>query len=250
MIADAEREKSRRDQWLATARNKLRDTWGGRNGAALNSSLTQYWHRLRESQQTVSLLILSNVAVFITWQIPRLHPLLNRTFLHSTTSHPLTMLSSIFSHRTPMHLAFNMLALWSFGTILHDRLGREHFLAFYATAGLSASLGSHLAKLWRRDAASSLGASGALFGVFGACAHIPNVNVSIIFIPFHSFALEKALPFVMAFDAFGLWKGWRSFDHAAHLSGATAGYVLYPASTKYVWAHRRRILQAVGYPTI
>lgn len=250
MMADAEREKRRRDQWLNAARNKLRGTWGEHNKVALNGGILQYWNRLREGQQTVSLLVMSNVAVFLAWQIPRLHPLLNRAFLHSTTSHPFTMVSSIFSHRTPMHLAFNMLALWSFGTILHDRLGREHFLAFYTTVGLGASLGSHMAKLWRRDAASSLGASGALFGVFGACAHIPNVSVSLIFIPFHSFALDKALPVIMAFDAFGLWKGWRSLDHAAHLSGAAAGYAFYPVSTRYIWGHRRQILQTVGYPTI
>lgn len=249
MIVDAEREKKRRMQWLKTAQNSLRGTWNNQQVGSSWHRLSQWWHGLRESQQTMSLLIASNAVVFLAWQVPRLRPTMNRLFLHSTSSHPLTMLSSVFSHRTPMHLAFNMLALWSFGTILHDRLGREHFLAFYTTAGLGASLGSHLVKLWRRDPASSLGASGALFGVFGACAHIPNVTVSLIFIPFHSFALDKALPAIMAIDAFGLWRGWRSFDHAAHLSGAAAGYLLYPASTRYVWAHRRRILQAVGYPT-
>jgi rhomboid-like protein len=158
------------------------------------------------------------------------------------------MLTSIFSHRTVTHLAFNMLALWSFGTLLHDRIGREHFLAFYTSSGLSASLGSHMFKLWRHDTARSLGASGALFGVAGACAHLPDVKVSLIFLPFHSFSLDKVLPAIMLFDLVGLVRGWQSFDHAAHLSGALTGYLLYDVSSNRIWPNRFKILRSVGYP--
>ena len=38
-----------------------------------------------------------------------------------------------------------MFALWSFGHVAGRELGRDQFLAFYVTAGVVASLASHLA---------------------------------------------------------------------------------------------------------
>jgi len=249
MVVDAERERSRRARWLSTTKRQLTGLDAGDSSVFGDlTPLRHKWQFLTESQKTMIVLMAMNGAVFLAWRLPRLDRFMSRYFLHSTTSNPLTMLTSIFSHKTVTHLAFNMLALWSFGGILHDCLGREQFLAFYTTAGLAASMGSHLYKAWQRDAARSLGASGALFGVAGACAHIPDVKVSLIFLPFHSFSLDSALPFVMAFDAVGLWKGWHTFDHAAHLSGAASGYLLYTLSTRHIWSRRRRILSTLHYP--
>lgn len=42
-------------------------------------------------------------------------------------------------------LQFNMLALWSFGHVAAKELGRDQFLAYYVSAGVLASLASHLA---------------------------------------------------------------------------------------------------------
>lgn len=205
--------------------------------------LQDYWKNQRESQRTMLGLIGLNVAVFLGWRIPMLQPLMSRYFLHSTTSHPITLLTSTFSHHGPLHLAFNMLALYSFGQVLHDRMGREQFLAFYLTSGMTASLGSHLVKLWRGDGTRSLGASGALFAVAGGCAHVPGVNVSLIFLPInHSVPIGWALPGLMAMDLVGLVQRWQTFDHAAHLSGALTGYLLYPLSQGYLWPQRRKIL--------
>lgn len=245
MVIDAEREKARRTRWLSQTKSKL---FSRTADQVSDSSLKAMWDRLRDSQKTMVCLVGVNSAVFLAWRVPSLERFMSRWFLHSTSSHPLTMLTSIFSHKTPTHFAFNMLALWSFGTLLHDRLGREHFMAFYTTSGLCSSLGSHMFKLWRHDTARSLGASGALFGVAGACAHIPDVKVSLIFLPFHSFSLDKVLPAIMLFDLVGLVRGWQSFDHAAHLSGAITGYLLYDVSTRRIWANRYKILQSIGYP--
>lgn len=248
MVVDAEREKKRRAHWLSKSKSIL--NFGQQNAvlASPHNQIMQYWSQMRESQRTMSVIVGMNALVFLAWRVPSLQSSMSKWFLHSTTSHPVTMLTSVFSHRTPMHLGFNMIALWSFGTLLHDRLGREHFLAFYTTTGLTASIGSHLYKLWRKDTARSLGASGAVFGVSGGCAHMPDVNVSLIFLPFHSFPLEKALPVIMAFDVFGLIRGWSTFDHAAHLAGAASGYLLYSMSTRHLWRRRTQILRAAGYP--
>lgn len=68
------------------------------------------------------------------------------------------------------HLAFNMYALWILGEALENALGRARFLALYL---LSAVGGNLMVTLFASPVAESwytgvLGASGAVFGLFGA----------------------------------------------------------------------------------
>ncbi len=65
---------------------------------------------------------------------------------------------STFSHMSPMHLLFNMMALYSLSHSLESLLGAEQFLAFYLTSGfLSAYLSSNL-KVFSSIIRPSLGA--------------------------------------------------------------------------------------------
>lgn len=74
-------------------------------------------------------------------------------------------LSSAFTHVAIWHIAFNMLALWFLGPQLELALGRARFLALYLLSALSGSA----CVMWLSDPASStLGASGAIFGLMGA----------------------------------------------------------------------------------
>lgn len=79
---------------------------------------------------------------------------------------PWTMLTSVFAHSTSsfFHLAFNMLSLFIFGRILEPMIGRFRFLALYLLSGL----GGSVAVLLLNPAGGVLGASGAIFGLFGA----------------------------------------------------------------------------------
>jgi membrane associated rhomboid family serine protease len=74
-------------------------------------------------------------------------------------------LTAAFLHSTPLplHLMFNMYALYIVGPYLEQRLGRSRFLATYL---LSALGGSVLVLLLH--AAGGVGASGAVFGLFGS----------------------------------------------------------------------------------
>lgn len=243
--------------------NRLQTTWKyyrAPESMTPVESLQLWWSNgLRESEKTVGALVAVNVAVFLGWRIPRLQPLLRRYAMHGPRSNPASMLGATFSHRTIGHLAFNMMALWSFGTVLHDRIpgGREHFLAFYLSSGLASSCGSHLYRAWRiRKAASaaaagiwdipSLGASGAVLGIIGATTMAdPDRRVGLILLPIHSVPIGTALPAMMAFDAVGLVSGWQHLDHAAHLAGAIYGYCTYDASRR-VWARRHHIMRKLG----
>ncbi|MEM8763669.1 MAG: rhomboid family intramembrane serine protease [Bacteroidota bacterium] len=48
--------------------------------------------------------------------------------------------SHMFMHGSFMHIAFNMYALWAFGTPLEQVWGRNKFLFFYFSAGLGSAL--------------------------------------------------------------------------------------------------------------
>lgn len=79
---------------------------------------------------------------------------------------PWRLLTSIFVHYGALHLCFNMIVLWNVGRWVERIFGSLRFAALYLCAGLVGSAASvavhpHLA---------SAGASGAVFGVYGALA--------------------------------------------------------------------------------
>lgn len=79
------------------------------------------------------------------------HRLLTNAFLHSL--------------QNPGHLVLNMLALWMLGRATLPRLGPARFLVLY----LLSALGGSVAVLWLSDPLTPvLGASGAIYGLFGA----------------------------------------------------------------------------------
>ena len=57
---------------------------------------------------------------------------------------PWQLISHMFLHGGPMHLAFNMLALWSFGRVLEQQWGETRLLIFYLVCGVGAALISFL----------------------------------------------------------------------------------------------------------
>ncbi|MGN9755666.1 rhomboid family intramembrane serine protease [Streptomyces sp. SD31] len=77
------------------------------------------------------------------------------------------LVTSMFTHEEPWHIGFNMLSLWFLGGPLEAALGRARYLTVYFVSGLA---GSALAYLLTSPTTATLGASGAIFGLFGATA--------------------------------------------------------------------------------
>ncbi len=50
------------------------------------------------------------------------------------------IITHMFMHGNPMHILFNMFALWMFGTAVEQQLGSKKFLFIYISAGLGAVL--------------------------------------------------------------------------------------------------------------
>lgn len=115
----------------------------------------------------VRALIAANVVVFL-WQQS------NRTVTGRFADAPLRtaqhgeyyrMLTGAFLHAGLLHIAFNMLCLWMLGVALEGAVGRVRFLAIY----LAAAFGGSVCSYWLSNPRiSGVGASGAVFGVFGA----------------------------------------------------------------------------------
>jgi rhomboid protease GluP len=74
------------------------------------------------------------------------------------------LLTATFLHAGAVHLVFNMVVLWDAGKRMERILGRGGFLVCYLLSGLAGSVAS----LAFHPASVSVGASGAIFGLFGA----------------------------------------------------------------------------------
>ena len=128
-----------------------------------------------------TLLILANVAIFaIELQVgPRAESLIWRLALVPARMvhwHPgfggldlwpiASLITSLFLHAGPLHLAGNMLYLLIFGPAVEEAMGRGRFVAFYLVAGIAAGLA--LVAMSPESRVAVIGASGAIAGVLGA----------------------------------------------------------------------------------
>lgn len=181
-------------------------------------TVAQSYLSLSEAEKTMTGLIGINLLVFCAWRIPGLKPVMNRYFTHNPGSGQyLTLITSCFSHRDTLHLTMNMVGLWSFGTLIHDVLGREQFIATYLFLGINANVISHVVSLALRQSrplVSSLGASGAIYGLISATAYsYPNTSVFVPFLPTVPININYAVPTLLSLDLTGILMGWRMFDH-------------------------------------
>jgi membrane associated rhomboid family serine protease len=74
------------------------------------------------------------------------------------------LFTSMFLHYGLIHLALNMWALWVLGRELEARLGPGRFLALYLLSGLGGSVACYVFT----PGSQTVGASGAIYGLFAA----------------------------------------------------------------------------------
>ena len=186
-----------------------------------------------------------NIAIFGLWQSPKLWPFLQKYMLlqKGQLINKWSLIGSAFSHQEFWHLGMNMLALWSFGTTLATMLGSANFLSLYMNSAIAGSLFSLwypvLARLF--TIGPSLGASSALFGVFGCFSYlIPNAKILLVIFPIPGGAWVAFLASVV-WNAAGCVLKWGSFDYASHLGGSAIG-ILYGWLIQKKIEERRRSL--------
>lgn len=73
----------------------------------------------------------------------------------------------IFIHGGLLHLASNSYAIWMIGPLVEKLYGGSRFLFIYTLSGIGGVLGSYVGGLSRSPDIPGVGASGAIFGLFG-----------------------------------------------------------------------------------
>ncbi len=158
----------------------------------------------------------------------------------------------MFMHANLSHLFFNMFAVWMFGRIMEQTMGRNRFLFYYLTCGLGAGLAQELVQMgeyWYYGFGSyehimfgdgtsmltadflnrwnTVGASGAVYGIllsFGMT--YPEERLFIFPLP----VPIKAKYFVMGYAVIELLSALSQkgdgVAHIAHLGGMLVGFLL------------------------
>ena len=126
------------------------------------------------------------------------------------------LLTSMFVHVDFLHLFLNMLFLLIFGIRAEELFKEEEFFAIYFMSGL---VGNFLTLLMPLSVVSA-GASGAIFGMFGACViymrkMVGGSIIGALIFSFYFLLLNSASPEINLFAHFG-----------GLVAGLLIGYVL------------------------
>lgn len=130
------------------------------------------------------------------------------------------LFTSMFLHGGLDHIFNNMLVLLFIGSYLEQVTGKINYLIIYFSSGIIAGCTSMVYNMMRSDITSSIGASGAIFGVVGGL-------LSIILIKRRrSSSLDLRKILFMAF--LSLYSGFTSqgVDNAAHIGGFIGGFLV------------------------
>ena len=139
---------------------------------------------------------------------------------------PWQVVSYGFLHGDMLHLFFNALGLWMFGSELERLWGAKRYIQLLLASILAAAVVQLVFTLLTGSLSPTLGASGGLFGLLLAYGMLfPNRVIMPLFPPIPM----KARTFVAVFGAlellFGIW-GKSGIAHFAHLGGMLGAWLM------------------------
>ena len=142
-------------------------------------------------------------------------------------------LTSMFIHSGMMHIVMNMLSLYFLGQVVEKLFRPLTYLAIYFTSGIMGSL----LFLYINNDAQAVGASGAIFGIFGALAGFALVHRKTMH--------DEFLRFMRSFGTvllvnFGLGLAIPEIAMSAHVGGLIWGVVsgvIMAKNPKHLWIY-------------
>jgi len=202
-------------------------------------------------------LIVVNVVCFVAQLALKTYGITELGALHYFTSplfYPFQIVTNFFLHDPSnfFHIIFNMVCLFTFGSLLERVWGSKRFLFFYMICGIGASLiilftvpftadqyahstaalefggySNELVEAFKNQYAA-YGASGAVMGLEAAFVYLfPNTELYVMFIPVPLKA-KYVIPFFILLDLFGGFYHIEgdNIGHFAHLGGALIGFIV------------------------
>ena len=127
------------------------------------------------------------------------------------------LLTSFFLHGGLMHLLMNMYGLFFVAICLEPMLGRLNYAAAYLACGVASSVVS----IWWHPASVGVGASGAIFGLYGVLTAL--IIASKVNVKEKRGMLLISLPFIAINLLLGLSGG---IDNSAHIGGLICGLII------------------------
>jgi len=124
------------------------------------------------------------------------------------------IITAVFLHGDITHIGFNMFALYIWGRHIETLYGRWRFVVIFLLAGIMSTTAS-----FAFTSANSLGASGAIYGMFGALLYFRKYDktlfnrifgVQILFYLGISLFLGFSMPYI---------------DNVGHIGGLIGGYL-------------------------
>jgi rhomboid protease GluP len=177
-----------------------------------------------------NILIGLNIAVFLVmagllgagWvDVPNLTPFIRygaSNAAATTNGEWWRLITCMFLHFGAVHLALNMWALFQIGHFVEKLLGRALFTLTYFAAGISGGL---LSLVWHGDKVWSAGASGAIFGIYGALLGYMIREKQAL----PRAVFQPLLKSTLLFAGYNLLYGFAhpGIDNAAHIGGLLSG---------------------------
>jgi rhomboid protease GluP len=146
------------------------------------------------------------------------------------------LVTPIFLHIGLLHLLMNTLALYYLGTAVEKMFGRSRFVIIYMLSGIAGTLASFLF-----TSNLSAGASGAIFGCFGALLYFGVLYPNVFFRTMGSNIIAVILlNLVLGFTIPGI-------DNAGHIGGLAGGFLAAGiVSLPHVFRPLRQLLFLMG----
>lgn len=191
-----------------------------RFGRALGEAMRREW--------VIDVIAVSNIAVYalmVLAGVSAFSPSARELLGWGANYAPLTrdgewwrLFTSVFVHGGLVHLGFNTYALLVAGRLVERVFGHAGIALVYLFAGLTGSASSTLT-----GSVPSVGASGAIFGIFGALLSFLLIRRALVPMSLLRRLRSAVLTFVAVNVAFGVLVP--GIDNAAHLGGLAGGFV-------------------------
>jgi membrane associated rhomboid family serine protease len=142
--------------------------------------------------------------------------------------HPWQLVSYAFLHGGFAHLAFNMFALYMFGSEVERLLGARRYALYYMTCVAGAAIAQLLVMHLQRGLPTpTIGASGGVFGLLLAYGMaFPQRRLVLLFPPIPMRAWVFVTLYGLVELVLGVTGTQAGVAHFAHLGGMAAGFLL------------------------